>query len=457
MKLTKRTDIDPTEGPLLSAMITYSIPIILANIFATLYQSADMMVLSWFSVGNEVASVGASSTIVSLLLSIAIGLGSGGTVILSHLFGSKQRERVQNALSTMVLFSLAVGVLLALIGAFIMRPFLLWTNCPAECLSDAMLYAVVYTLGMPFHLLYNYVAGAIRVSGDSRHPLYYMLIGGGLNVVLNVLFCLIFERAVLAVALSTLIANALAAYLCVRLMVKTEGVCRWDYKKICIDFSVVRQILRYGVPSAVAASLYPIANLQMQSAINSFGPSAIAGNTACIQYEGIISNIGNGMNASATTFIGQNMGAKKKDRVLRSFFCVALAEFVTMLVLSALALSVGERLISVFAGNDAEALRIGVLRKWNTIALYIVAINPLAVTIVALGYPTLQTVISLVGICGFRTFWMQFVYGTALFPSTIENVYLGFPISIVLTHFTYAAVVAVLLIRYKKGRLTDKI
>lgn len=453
MQMKKRLDIDPTQGPLLSSMIAYSIPIILSNIFATLYQSADMMVLAWFSKGNEVASVGASSTIASLLLSVAIGLGTGATVILSYLFGSKQREKVQDAISTMVIFSLFVGALLALIGALIMRPFLLWTNCPDECLSDATLYSVVYILGMPFYLLYNYLAGAIRVSGDSRHPLYYMLICGGVNVVLNVLLCFILERAVLAVALATLISNALSAFLCVRLLIKTEGICRWDYKKLRLDFSVVRKMLRYGIPSAVASSLYPIANLQMQSAINSFGPSAIAGNTACIQYEGIISNIGNGMNASATTFIGQNLGAKKKDRVFRSFFCVAIAEFVTMLVLSAVAVLFGEQLISVFAGNDAEALRIGVLRMWNTIALYIIAINPLASTIVTLGYPTLQTVISLVGICGFRTLWMQFVYGSALFPKVIENVYLCFPISIVLTHFTYAAVVVVVLRRYKKGRL----
>jgi Na+-driven multidrug efflux pump len=228
-----------------------------------------------------------------------------------------------------------------------------------------------------------------------------------------------------------------------------------DYKKICIDFSVVRQILRYGVPSAVAASLYPIANLQMQSAINSFGPSAIAGNTACIQYEGIISNIGNGMNASVTAFIGQNMGAKKKDRVLKSFTCVAVAEFVAMLVLSVLAIVFSRPLISVFVGNDTEALRIGVMRMWHTIALYIIALNPLSVTIVTLGYPTLQTAISLVGICGFRTLWMQLLYDTPLLPASIESVYLGFPFSIILTHVTYAIVVSVLLVRFKKGKLKE--
>ncbi len=453
----KRTSIDPTEGPLLSSMIAYSIPIILSNIFATLYQSTDMMVLAWFSKGNEVASVGASSTIASLLLSIAIGLGTGGTIILSHFFGSKQKERAQDAISTMVIFSLAVGTLLALIGIFVMRPFLLWTNCPAECLPDATLYSVVYILGMPFYMLYNYTAGAIRVSGDSRHPLYYMLIGGGVNVVLNVLFCVAFERAVLAVALATSISNVLSAFLCMRLMMTSEGICHWDCKKIRLDFSVVRQMLRYGVPSAIATSLYPIANLQMQSAINSFGPSAIAGNTASIQYEGLIGNIGSGMNAGATTFIGQNMGAKKKDRVLRSFFCVTVAEFVTMLVLSAVAMVFSEQLIAVFVGGDAEALRIGVMRMWHSIALYIIAMNALAVTIVTMGYPTLQTVISLVGICGFRTLWMQFVYGTALFPKVIENVYLCLPITIVLTHFTYAAVVAVLLVRYKRGTLKDRV
>lgn len=457
MPFFKRKDLDPTEGPLFSAMIAFSIPVILSNVFAAFYHSADIMILSSFSKGNEVASVGASTSVVSLLLSSAVGLGTGGTVILSRLFGRREKDRVQDTLSTMLVFSLLIGVLFALIGAFLMRPFLVWTNCPEECLADASLYSVIYILGMPFYLLYNYAAGAIRVSGDSKHPLYFMLLGGGANVLLNILFCLLLSRAVLAVALATVLSNALSAVLCVRLMIKTEGICHWNYKSIRIDFSVVKQMLRYGLPTAIASSLYPIANLQMQSAINSLGASTIAGNTAAIQYETFCSNIGMGLNASATTFIGQNMGAKRKDRVLRSFYTVAIAEFVTMLVLSIAILAFARPLLAIFAGGDAVAIEVGVLRLLYVMSIYCIAINPCSTAITTMGYPTLQTVISLAGICGFRTVWMQFIYGTSFLPASIGNVYLCFPFSIILTHLTYAVVVAVLLSRYKKGRLDDSI
>jgi len=337
------------------------------------------------------------------------------------------------------------------------RIWLLWTNCPQDCLGDAALYSVVYILGMPFYLLYNYAAGAIRVGGDSKNPLYFMLIGGGANVLLNILFCLVFSRAVLAVALATVLSNALSAALCVRLMIKTDGICHWDLKKIRVDFSVVKQMIRYGLPTAIAASLYPIANLQMQSAINGFGPSAISGNTASMQYENFCSNIGNGLNASATTFIGQNMGARKKDRVFRSFSTVAIIEFVTMLVLSVAILAFARPLLSVFAGEDAAAIEIGVLRLSYVMSIYCIVMNPCATAITTMGYPALQTAISLAGICGFRTVWMQLLYGTSLLPAAIESVYLCFPFSVILTQLTYAVVSAVLLRRYKKGVLKDKI
>ena len=452
----RRADIDPTEGPLFSSIIAFSIPIILSNVFAALYNSADMMVLNWFSVGNEVAAVGASSIISSLLLNVAVGLGTGGTVLLSRLFGRKDERQAERAISTMILFALGLGTALALIGALLMKPCLVWTKCPTECLDDAALYSVVYILGMPFYLLYNYAASAIRVAGDSKHPLSYMLIGGCTNVVLNVIFCLIFPRKVLAVALATLLSNALSAFLCLRLLSKSTGICRFSYKRLFFDFSVLKQLLRYGIPSAVTSMLYPIANLQMQAAINSFGPSAIAGNTAAIQYENFCANLGNGLNAGVTTFVGQNIGAGKKDRVSRSFFLVLITEFIAMFVLSIVFFAFGAPLLSVFTGPDAVAIEAGLLRMQYVQIIYFIALNPFSATLAALGYPALQTAISLIGICGLRTVWMQFIYDAVL-PATINNVYLCFPATIVITQLSLGIACAVLLTRYKKDKLKEKI
>lgn len=455
--LMRRSDIDPTEGPLPSSIIAFSIPIILSNVFSALYHSADMMVLNWFSVGKEVAAVGASTTITNLLLNVAIGLGTGGTVLLSRLFGRKDEKQAERAISTMILFALALGVAVALIGAPIMRPFLRWTSCPADCVDDAALYSVVYTLGMPFYLLYGYIAGAIRVSGDSKNPLLFMIIGGCANVVLNVVFCLIFPRKVLAVALATVLSNALSAVLCLRLLMKSKGICRFSPKRLYFDFSVIGQLFRYGIPSAVTAALYPIANLQMQTAINSFGASAIAGNTAAIQYENFCANLANGLNGGVTTFVGQNMGAGKKERVFRSFYWVLILEFIAMLALSIVIFAFGAPLLSLFAGSDAAAIEVGLLRMQYVQIIYFIVLNPFPATITAMGFPALQTAISLIGICGLRTVWMQFIYDTPLLPASINSVYLCFPATIVITQLSLGIACAVLLSRYKKDKLKEKI
>jgi putative MATE family efflux protein len=453
---SKRTDLDLTSGPLFSSMIAYALPLLAANLISTLFSAMDLMALSYFSVGNEVAAVGATSALTALFLNLAYGLTTGITVILARSFGERNRERVQSVISTAIIAAVVIGVTFAVIGALLVPSFLRWTNCPADCIKDATLYAVIYILGMPFYLLYGYLAAVIRVSGDSERPLYYMLAGGVMNVVLNFLLCVLLPHKVLAVAIATLASNVLGAFLCLRRLATAQGIERWDVKQTRFDPSAFASILRYGIPVALTNVLFPIANLQIQSAINAFGSSAVAGNTACSQYEGLIYSCMAAFLSAAMAFMGQNIGAKKPERVFRSFFYTQGMATAVTVILSLFVILFGKQLLPIFSGSDPAAVEFGLVRVRVVIPALVLSFTVFATTIQVFGYPALQTASEVIGIFVLRTVWLQFIYGTYV-PATPKMLYLCFPITIAVTAIINGSIATVLLLRYRKGKYKQNV
>ena len=439
---------------MLSTMIRFAVPIMLANVVTTLFNAADMMVLSWFAVGNEIASVGTTSSVISLFSNFAIGLCAGVNIILARLIGQGDEKNVKRVVSTAILSALGMGLILAVGGTLLGRPVLALMNCPEECLSDGSLYLVIYFLGAPFVLLNQYASAIIRVSGDSRRPLNYMLISGAANVALNTFFCFIMPRKVVAVALATLLSQAIGAFLALRRLTVVDGICRWDIKESKFDFSALKKILVYGIPTAFTTALYPISNVQIQSAINSFGPAAIAGNTAAIQYETIVGVAGSAFQTTALTFIGQNLGAGKKERVYRSFAYSGLMGCATTAVLAVSIYIFREPLLSLFVAGDAASIAQGSVRMKYIMLFYILNANPMASTIQAFGHPTLQTTINVGSVLGLRTLWMQVIYPM---NPTLDMLYVCFPLSYVVNALCYLPIVIVLLRRLAKGKIQTKL
>ena len=395
MIFARKKGLDLTGGPLLRSMIIFAIPLILSNVFSSLYHAADMAVLARFAIGNEVASVGSTSALTSLFLNTSIGLGVGANVILARAFGEKDTERVQTVISTSIFTGAILGVILAVVGSLFVPVGLNMIDCPQECFDDARLYASIYILGMPFYLVYNYASAVIRVSGDSERPLYYMIAGGLTNIVLNIIFCFIMPYKVLAVALATLASNALGAFLSVRRLVIMDGMAHWDIKHARFDFRTFGKMLRYGLPSAFTLLLYPICNLQIQAGVNSHGPTAIAGSTASMQYESIVNNACAAFTATAMPFIGQNIGAKKPQRVFRSFFYAQAMESSVAILLAVPIVLLGRYLLPLFTGADVAAVDAGLTRMRYVLLFYPFAMTIFGTTIQAFGYPALQTVLNL--------------------------------------------------------------
>lgn len=454
MFLSKKKDLDLTGGPLFKTIILFALPIMLANVVATLFNAADMMVLSWFAQGNEIASVGATSSVISLFTQFAVGLCTGVNIVLARLIGQGDERNARRVVSTAILAAAGMGLLLAILGVSLGRTVLVLMNCPEECLSDATLYMIIYFLGSPFLLLNQYVSAIIRVSGDSERPLYYMLISGATNVVLNAVFCWILPRKVIAVALATLISQAVGAFLALRRLATVDDICHWNVKESRLDLGALKKILVYGFPAALTTVLFPITNLQVQSAINSFGSAAIAGNTAAIQYESIVGMAGGAFQTSALTFVGQNLGARKKERVYRSFFYCFL---IGLAVTATLAISIyifKEPLLSIFVAGDEASIVQGAVRMKYVMLFYILTINPMASTIQAFGHPTLQTTINVGTVLGLRTLWMQVVYRM---NPTLDVLYFCYPLTYIVNALAYAPIVVYLFWQLKTDRYQYKI
>ena len=454
--LSRRTDLDLTSGPLFSALIRFALPLLAANLISTMFHSMDIMVLSRFAEGNEVAALGATSAVNALFSSLCVGICTGVTIILARLVGRGDAEKTRRVVSTAILTGAMLGVLMGALGMGINRPFLSWTDCPTDCMEDAVLYSNLYFAGLPFMLIYHYAASVIRVSGDSESPLRYMILAGLTNISLNTLFCLFMERKVAAVAVATFLSQALGAFLSLRYLMKKQGPCHFSLRGLCFDFSAFKKMLWYGLPSAITSAIFPITNLQIQAALNAFGADTLTGNVAAVQYENIIAYIGAAFASTAATFMGQNIGAKKKTRVYKTFFYTAAVETASVVTFILIGLIFGKPIVGIFGATEGAALDAAKLRIQVVIVSAVLPLTPMPSAIQAFGHPTLQTAVQMIGTLGVRTLWMQLIYGKVV-EASLFNLYLCYPITYAIVAVGYLAIVTVLFARYKKDKLKDKI
>ena len=410
--LLKRKDIDATQGPILKNFIIYAIPLAIGSIIQTLFNAADMMVLGNFASSVAVASVGATGNIVSLLVNTFIGLSAGAQVILAQAFGERNKTKIQKTVGTSLTIATVLGVLLTVVGLLCSNWFLTATNCPENCYDGAALYLKLYFFSVPAILIYNYGAAIIRVSGDTGRPLTYLILSGLLNVVLNFVLCVMLEEKVAAVAIATLASQILGAALVIGRLLKIENDCRLSRESLKFDMGIFGKVMMIGIPCALSSSLYSISNLQIQSAINSYGSSATAANTAAASLEGWAASFTGAVGTTSLTFIGQNIGAHKPDRIKKVFFMALIIGFITGLVLGLGLFSIGKPLLKLYVSDDALALDYGMIRMKHILAIYFIAgINSvLGTAIQSFGYSFLNMTNSVFSVLILRVFWMLFIY-----------------------------------------------
>ena len=410
--MLKIKNVDMIHGNLVRSIVQYTIPIILIGLVQSLFNAVDIMVLGTMADTNAVASVGATTSIIHLLINTFFGISAGAKVVLARLLGKGEEERIHRTVSTSMLAALVIGFVAGILGFFLSPFFLNVTLCPQECYNDALIYMCLYLISAPVIMIYNFGSAVLSVSGDSQRPLYYMLLSGGMNVVLNFVLCLVMKEKVAAVAIATAVSQLLGAVLVVVRLVKMSGVCRLDLKKLTWDNSAFGKIMANGVPIGLSTALYPIANLQIQAAVNSFGPSVMAGNSAISSIEGIVSTIANSAwGTSAGVFVGQNLGAQNKKRVKGSIlWCLLMASSIGML-LGGLGTIFSRPLLMLYVSDEA-AIVAGQTRMMYTLLPHAIAAitGVLSNTIQAFGYSIICTINSIVSVLLFRIFWMNVIY-----------------------------------------------
>ena len=396
-----------TEGVIWKQILLFFFPILLGSFFQQLYNTVDAIIVGRALGTEALASVGASGPLLNLVYGFFLGIASGATVILSQAFGAGDRERAQKALHTALALALTLGVVISVAGVMLAPQVLALIGTPENCMEDATTYCRIYFSGAAATMIYNVGAGLLRAMGDSRRPMIFLIVCCFVNIVGDLLFIYVFQMGVAGAALTTILAQLISAILVLSALMKQPGEGKLELKHIRFHKNLLLPILGIGVPAGFQLMMFDFSNLIVQSSINSFGDAAVAAWTAFGKADAWTWQISGALGVSVTTFVGQNFGAQKYDRVRRSVWvCMGLG--IAMLgALSVLEFTCREWLLGIFT-TDPEVIRIGAemmacIVLWNAI---FVPIEVFAGTMRGTGYALQPTLIMCFSVCVFRILWI---------------------------------------------------
>lgn len=321
---SRSNEIDMLNGPLFRKILVFALPLAASSLLQELFNSVDVAVVGHFVGSEALAAVGSNAPVIGLLINLFMGISMGACAIISNHIGQQDDRSIRRSISTVQLVAVLSGLFLLVLGQVAARPILTWMGTPPEVLDQAVIYLRIYFLGMPFIMAFNFGSAILRSMGDTRRPLYILVVAGVINTLLNLLFVIGFQMGVAGVAVATGIANAVSATLIIRLLRKEQEPFRLHFDRMKIYSSELSRMLRIGVPAGIQGMIFSISNVVVQSSINSYGADAIAGSAAAVNFEYYCYFIIQGFNGAAISFIAQNYGAGKMDRVHRIFWiCMA--------------------------------------------------------------------------------------------------------------------------------------
>lgn len=301
--MKKNFEMNMSEGKILGKLIIYSIPLICTNVLQLLFNAADVAVLGMFVSDDAVAAVGATGALINLIIGLFVGLSVGANVLVARFAGEQNMDSSHKTVSTSVIVSLIAGLFLAFIGYFFAETFLEWTNCDPEVIGMATKYLKIYFIGMPIMLLYNFCASILRAVGDTLRPLIFLVIGGLVNVGLNIFFVAVLKKDVEGVAIATVASQAISAVLSIIVLLKGNGYARLDMKKFRVYFPELKEMTKIGFPAGLQGCVFSISNVLIQATINTFSKSYMTANTVASQFDGFIYNAMNAVSLATLAFV----------------------------------------------------------------------------------------------------------------------------------------------------------
>lgn len=420
--MSRIVEKDLTTGSLSKGIFFYSLPLMFSNILQVLFNIADIAVVGRFAGPLALGAVGSTSQILFLFTGILMGLGGGVNVIVAFYIGAKSQKFLDQSVHSSFTISLIIGVLLMLIGYIFANPVLTLIKTKPELLEGAVTYFKIYMLGIPGVAIFNYGNAVLSAAGDTKRPLFYLTTAGIINVILNLIFVITFNMSCAGVALASIISQYISAILVMIALYKGLGNIKFSLKKLSLNREISIKILKIGIPSGLQNAIFSVANTFIQVGVNSFDATMVAGTAACTNLDNIVYSTMNGFYTACATFIGQNYGAGKKDRIIKSMVISNIYAFVIGAIESTLMFVFGHQCFALFT-TDPAVIEAGMLR-FSIMFFSLPVASFMDNTIAAnrgLGKTFVPSIIVLVGSCLFRIAWIYTVFA---YFKTIPSLFL---------------------------------
>ena len=444
----RSNEIDMCTGPVAGKILRFSIPVMLSGMLQLLFNAADVMVIGQNCGSVSLAAVGSNGAVINLIVNLFLGISIGTNVMVARAVGRQHRDRVFRSVHTAILLSLILGLITGVFGAVTAPRLLHLISVPDDVLPLASLYLRIYFIGIPATVVYNFGAAILRAVGDTKNPLYFLTGAGILNVICNLIFVKVFLLDVAGVAIASALSQYLAATLVVRCLIKQDGICQLDLRKLHLYREELVEMIRIGVPAGLQSTIFSVSNVLIQSGLNGFGSTVMAGNSAASNLDALVYVAQNSFYQAAVSFVSQNVGAGKPERIRHiAVSCYLLVTLVGVAIGTTFYVF-GRELLRIFS-PEADVIEIGMVRlKWVCVPYFLCGLMEVGCGIVrGLGYAWLPMIVSTVGGCVLRVIW---IYTIFQWEHTLDVLYFSYPVSWLATaavHFLCVVILTRRLIR----------
>lgn len=429
--MSKSNEIDMLHGPLLMKILIFALPLAASSILQQLFNSVDVAVVGHFASSQALAAVGSNTPVISLMINLFLGVSMGANVVISNHIGQNDTKRIKQAVNTAGMVAVIGGILLMFIGLTCAKPILTIMGTPSNVLPMAVTYLRIFFLGVPFFIIFDFGSAILRSMGDTKRPLYILIIAGIINTILNLIFVIYFKMGVAGVAVATDIANIVSALLIIILLIKEKEPYRLDIKRLQIEKSTLKRMLMIGIPAGLQGMVFSFSNVLVQTTINSHGAAAIAGSAAALNFEFYCYFIISAFNGAAISFIGQNYGAGNIKRVKRIFWICMVASIIGCGAFNTLFVWQHKFFIGLFSSDEAVQAY-AFTRMRIVLAVQFIAcsyeISASALRGMSISLP--PTIMTIIGTCILRMIW---VFAVCPVWQSFDTIMLVYPISWVVT------------------------
>ena len=416
-----------TDGNIWKLLIIFSIPLILGNLLQQMYNTADSIIVGNFVGSNGLAAVGSGTALINLIIAFSQGAAVGAGVIVSQNLGARDKQKTKLAVHTAMCIAIILGVILSAIGVIFSRDLLVWMKTPKSVLKVSVLYLQIYCGGLIFNVIYNMATGILNAAGNSKRPLIYLAIASVTNIILDLVFIKALKWGVKGAAIATDISQALSCVLAVGYLLRVNSDYKLIIKELKIHGNTAKQIIRVGLPTAIQNMVISFSNVLVQSSVNSYGATAMAGYAAYLKIDGFNILPVLSISMAVTTFTGQNVGAKKPDRIKKGMWNALIMGVVYTVIIGVVILLTSHTVLGLFT-KDNEVITYGQLAMKYFCPFYFLLgiLNILAGTVRGAGKGVPPMLILLFSMCIFRILWIKIALP---FYSTIDGVFILYPIS----------------------------